>query len=389
MKPAGLQKLDQELLSHEQWLINVVFRDKANKPTTDSDFPSKSIQYFARRNGLSPLLYHILKQSGAIVPPQFLNNLHNDYLASTFHTSRLINAANKLINESAKHRISVMPLKGVFLAQYIYPDSSLRQMSDIDLLFPYQDADKARALLLNLENTSSGDIKRVKHESDHDLHSIVFDQFLVEPHRLLLPSNLRFTIPIDEIWTDSTAIENNELIRQMNPTHLLLYLICHIHYTIMRGGIRAAWFYDLKAVLNHYQDLITHESIVQTATRWNILKPVSRTLALSNWLLGECAHASTSPFGLPKLVEAKRIALLFRKSTQQQSIFSYRLAWERLAKTKGITGKIKFIKSNLQLEKTTKNGWVFSYHTIKRILHIAFQTFKMIIVKTLEILRLR
>lgn len=111
----------------------------------------EALNAVARAEGVAPLLYHVLSETGqSDVMPGYLY----DKLRSAYHTTA---AHNLLINQElvrvlvalSEHRspalgeIPVVVLKGAALASTVYPSIALRPLSDLDLLILQRDFDGA------------------------------------------------------------------------------------------------------------------------------------------------------------------------------------------------------------------------------------------------------
>ena len=114
----------------------------------------------AMHHRLYPLLFRKLKQIDRdLIPQDILRSLEQQYRKNTFgmlHLSGEMEQVCKVLNEN---QIKSMVLKGPVLAVDLYGDLSLRTSSDIDILIPKTDLDKAEQLLIGLGFEKDDDIQ--------------------------------------------------------------------------------------------------------------------------------------------------------------------------------------------------------------------------------------
>jgi hypothetical protein len=101
----------------------------------------------AEQEGMTPLLYKHLDESGSVYPAGVRRSLH----LSCRHHRLLAEARSEVLQEILallhEYAIDTLLLKGSALAYTLYPDPALRPMRDIDLLFRPEDAQRAHDLL--------------------------------------------------------------------------------------------------------------------------------------------------------------------------------------------------------------------------------------------------
>ncbi|WP_461149838.1 nucleotidyltransferase domain-containing protein [Spirosoma pulveris] len=100
----------------------------------------------AARHRLTPFLYRSLYQIPA-VPESFIHTLQQDCRTAATDNLLKLHHYHQLAALLAENDIDHRPLKGVYLAEHGYPDSSLRISGDIDILVRRDDAFKAIRLL--------------------------------------------------------------------------------------------------------------------------------------------------------------------------------------------------------------------------------------------------
>jgi hypothetical protein len=103
----------------------------------------------AEENAVAPLLYVSIKKLGreSDLPANCLERLRISYFRSDTANQLALEELKALVAELDKATIPVVVLKGGALATTLYPEPSLRPMSDLDLLIQRSDYPRVEALL--------------------------------------------------------------------------------------------------------------------------------------------------------------------------------------------------------------------------------------------------
>jgi len=92
----------------------------------------------AERHRLKPFLYRSLRQI-APAPESFIAALKQDCQVTTTDNLLKIHQYHSVATLLADNGIGHLPLKGIYLAEHVYPDSGLRISGDIDILVKNRD----------------------------------------------------------------------------------------------------------------------------------------------------------------------------------------------------------------------------------------------------------
>ncbi len=116
--------------------------------STFSDWEVLAIE--AEKNAIAPLLFTSLRESGVDIPQNVKRKLYA--LVQRHRWANIARAKAMAEISEACNRVSIqlVVLKGSYLAHTIYPDPSLRTMSDIDLLAPPDKAMDVQHILRDL-----------------------------------------------------------------------------------------------------------------------------------------------------------------------------------------------------------------------------------------------
>jgi hypothetical protein len=145
----------------------------------------------------------------------------------------------KLVSEFARRKLDIMVLKGAVLAFVAYPDSSLRPVSDIDLLVRPESLAKALELI---EEVGFRCPKRFEFAHPANLKDFVVPgeeislplekpdtQALIEVHTQLESGQPWFPVPIEKFWERTEEIEwNDGRIPILDPHEFLFHLVLHL-----------------------------------------------------------------------------------------------------------------------------------------------------------------
>jgi hypothetical protein len=99
---------------------------------------------------LSPLLYTHLRAAGVSIPATIKQELRSRSMHHLVANRVRARVLCDILSAYEVARIPVLVLKGAALSHIIYPDISLRPMSDLDLLVPASEAHRAQQVLADL-----------------------------------------------------------------------------------------------------------------------------------------------------------------------------------------------------------------------------------------------
>jgi hypothetical protein len=103
----------------------------------------------AEREGVTPVLFHTITETGLEdrVPLASYRKLSDHYHATLRRNLSLIGRLRPVLAAFRENGIACIVLKGIALAEKVYPSVGMRGMSDIDLLLGKEDLSSADALL--------------------------------------------------------------------------------------------------------------------------------------------------------------------------------------------------------------------------------------------------
>jgi hypothetical protein len=215
----------------------------------------------ARRERVAPLLAYALER-GQLAPgstsAEAQSVLRREYLATAAKAAILGDAAAGLLSTFARGGIPVIALKGLALAETIYPNPALRPMEDLDLLVRPADLPAAVRLLEQAGYREAWhgfpDFQRADGLVDVDLHTALL-------HEGEIPTRLEAqAIETEALWTaaqPATIAGQPGLI--LSPAHQLYHLCQHLCYHHALSGLLL--HADILALVTRHPDLLTLERL--------------------------------------------------------------------------------------------------------------------------------
>lgn len=237
----------------------------------------------AHRHGLAPMLLWVIKQNGK---PDFSEALL-DSLAGAVRQVALKyvflqksqSEVNAALGDAA---IPALWLKGIALANTVYPQPVLRAMGDLDILVPFDQRKQALEVVENLgyhfyemngHLISSREALTLNMTHHYHLRSAHPNSVVLELHFQLLSAG-DVLLPLDRLawfWTQTDTVQNNGSVGMtiLRSEAHLLYLIAHALLQHGEALVSLRQFFDM------------HLLIAQTDVNWDIV--LKQTSALGWW----------------------------------------------------------------------------------------------------------
>jgi len=241
------------------------------------------------RHGVTPLLYQYLKiiSPSVQIPIPVLQKLRAMALDHALRNLLLYRELSQVLRELQNDSISVIVLKGAYLAEVIYGNTTLRPMHDVDLLVRKTDLSKAEARMRAL---GYGPLEDPRIEVDYTIHQhlrplIKPGAVPIEIHWTIEHPNSPFDIEVDELWNRArSATIAGVQVLVFDPEDLLLHICLHasFHHKFL-FGLRP--FCDILEIIRHFQGEIDWQQVQHRARRWGIQKYVYLTLYLARELV--------------------------------------------------------------------------------------------------------
>jgi Uncharacterised nucleotidyltransferase len=257
------------------------------------------------REGTASLLDFHLRRLGLLdkLPPLAARRLteaaNGVWAMNTVHEDRRGKATTAL----RRAGVETLTLKGMALAQTVYPGAGLRPMADIDVLVGPADRATALGVLRGLGYRTPGDA------ADRLATSRSFAELVRDGTRIDLHWHaaryLRFEgivrVDHDGLWRRAQRLATpagHGL--ALSSEDLLLHLILHL--TLGSDFARVLWYADIDAVVRRYAGEFDWDRFMVEAERWRIR-------ALAGWTLGVVRRSFDTPLptGLLERLQRGRV----------------------------------------------------------------------------------
>ncbi len=250
----------------------------------------ESLVDWSLRFKVGGLFYREIRALGSpigILPAGAGNRLRDAYRSRATVNTRLFLDAAVVLRSLAGHRLPVIALKGLALAEKLYGDIALRPMSDIDLLVKEEDLVRAGRILMTLG------YRPYEHAWESLLkthcHLPPFANTggtMIELHWDIVESGGPLRTDLDGLWKRACPIEIRHVAaRALSPEDLLLHLCLHAWYHL-RTGMDLIPFCDIAALMKASGEGFDWRIAGERADRWGARKCVYLMLLLVRDLLG-------------------------------------------------------------------------------------------------------
>ncbi len=248
----------------------------------------------ARSTGVWPMLYTCLNNSDLLAefPEQFVDQCKESWRRTTLTNLRLAHAFGQLASLFQSAQIPVVALKGIYLANHIYPHSGMRQMGDIDLLVPESDLSRAREILIaqgykQRVDFAYADIQAEIEIAHHLAPFIKEGSPTIELHwHIVKPGESHFVFPVDELWRRTVPCAIGQasalaLTKEATFVHLCMHVSYHHLFAF---GLRP--LVDVHTLVSTFGDQLDWDEIAACGTSWQANRGILLTLAVAHRLFG-------------------------------------------------------------------------------------------------------
>ena len=247
----------------------------------------------AIHNGLAPLAYHAfskLKDKSAI-PQSTFNELQKYYYKNLSKNTVLYFEFNNIVSALNDNGIRAVALKGIFLADKIYENIGLRQLSDIDILVHAENAETAANILK--ENGFESDIRKTKSKLYLDMMDTKHLEMLfkngvgVEIHKRVINTDNAFDIPLKDFWghTLTTTIVENKVLA-FDAHFQLLHICMHLDEHFVAASMHFIGYVDILWIIEKYKIEIDWKFFDEICVKYNCMANAYPHLYLSCKYLG-------------------------------------------------------------------------------------------------------
>ncbi|TRX71295.1 nucleotidyltransferase family protein [Carboxylicivirga sp. M1479] len=343
--------------NEKQWIIDAL---SGKRPALTELYDVDVLVESAVKNGLAAVLFQMINEKKLDFTSELKEQLKKAYFSNMVRNMTISSVWQELIHVFADKHYRYIPLKGIFLSQYIYDDMTLRAMSDIDVLMLPEHAEKMYLTMLEMGAVTSEPHYVAKDDtSDHHLPGLSYKGVYIELHRGILPADASFNIPSEFIW--SKAIDNNGSLR-IHPHINLIYLCLHLYYTVRQGGIRLSWLYDFIIYSQSDEFMQCQGDFMRVLRDLKCADPVLAVLYTTEKLFDHSFSFIEYNVSSKTIRNVqKRMIYFINNELESSTEYGYEIAFERLKNQKGIAAKLEFIKERIFKPENAQSG------TMKRL----------------------
>lgn len=258
-------------------LISCALNEKEPLPASDElDF--QALFQLAKKHQLYSMIFPLIMNMEN-VPENEKTNWKNYHFTEIAKLVTVENEREILFKELADNKIKYMQLKGLVLKNY-YPDETMRQMSDNDILIDSPD----KSLIFDIMKKHGYKIHSTSENSD-DFIKPPFSAF--EFHRTLFFEGSDFCPRFDNVWENGVVNGNNEFEYSMNLNDVYLHSVCHMYKHFSTAGCGIRFLADIYVFLKKENDNLDWNYINDYLEKQGILQYEKESKSLADKIFNE------------------------------------------------------------------------------------------------------
>lgn len=247
----------------------------------------RSVIALAGGYGLTPLLAHRARQRGIVFPDGIDESLRNATLENTARNMLMYQELGRLLHLLDAKHITVILLKGAFLAEAVYNAPGLRKISDVDLLVSRDQLQDAFALLRAEGYETRGGFTPGESEREPShVPELTKNGMFIDLHWTIAPEGSGLEIDPVGIW-DRAQKFHLQGVETSAPglSDLLLHLAVHaayghqLHYQLRT-------LYDLDEILSKFGTDLDWEQLIRICRSWHAERGVYLVFRLLTEMVG-------------------------------------------------------------------------------------------------------
>ena len=246
-----------------------------------------------RQEGVSAVLFHNITKHRLedLIPQESYRDLSNHYYTNLKRNMAIIGKLREALVTFQEAGIPCIVLKGIALAELVYPSIGMRGMSDVDILVKKEDLFKVDGCLSSLGYISQdSSVGKAIHNPVGYLASLEYRKNDPSPLNLhahwhtvntSVPATMFVErIDINRLWENSamTAVADSRAL-MLRPEHMIIYLCEHalrVGHSFDRLILICDIFFSIKA----FENVIDWDFIVEESRRFNLSRFVYHGLSI-------------------------------------------------------------------------------------------------------------
>ncbi len=308
---------------------------------------------WVREQRVFPLVYRNLRTLGfPAVPGEVRMSLQADFRRNALRNTLILRELKQVLRLLGDARVSVIPLKGVALADSLYGDASLRLCLDTDILVPRDQVSQAISILFSSgykERDEGRTFSDFLLRNDFEYHLTRDEsgfQHVIELHWGILPKWLIDEKAMEELWKEA---RNGEFFGtpayRLNPEWELLLLVAHISRHRWQG---LKWLIDI------------HDLCASPELDWERLWAKAKRLRMKDLLdltLGACHRLFNTP--IPNKQELRALPRWFKLFPAEPTpLDALKAALFPIRSFHRLSGKLGYLAHTLFTPQVAEHGLV-------------------------------
>lgn len=198
--------------------------------------------------------------------------------------AQLYHEFDQLANACWEKGMFIAPLKGIYLAEKIYPDANVRQLSDIDVLFAPQD----KSAFLSTAEKLGWAIKthqyksrfHEKYQSFHAPYQGYKGKLTLDIHNKLMPELFSFRLPIEQVIARCQPVSfRTATILELDPIDLIIYTALHAYKHLFFGELKVSSLVDVFLLIEHHAANLSNDEFLKRCETFKATKEVLTILS--------------------------------------------------------------------------------------------------------------
>ncbi len=247
----------------------------------------------ALKQGVAPMLYRRLQETGAQIPPRLLQTLADEYRGTALRNMQLFQELCRVVRALEQANIAPVVLKGAHIAQVAYGNAALRPMNDLDVLVARADLERAEVIVQRLGYEPHPEVPERAWALANHYHFCYYlptQDPMLELHWHIESPRSPFRVNLPALIERAPKISLAGLrVRVLSPADLVLHLCLQISYHHLFDFAALRTCFDLAYVIAAYANELDWKLVQRRAVEWRARRSAYLALELAREIAGAAA----------------------------------------------------------------------------------------------------
>lgn len=294
-------------------LLVQLLNPQAKRETAELDTLSvtewEALVAIALRQGVAPLLYRRLQETGTEIPPPLFQTLADEYRGTALRNMQLFQELSRIMRALEQAGIAPVLLKGAHIAQVAYRNVALRPMNDLDVLVARENLERAESVVQRLGYQPHPEVPArawALANHYHFCYYLPLQDPVLELHWHIESPRSPFTVNIAALVERAPQISLAGMcLRVLSPADLVLYLCLQISYHHLFDFAALRTCFDLAYVIAAHTDELNWQLVHQRAVEWRARRSAYLALYLAREIAGAQVPESAMQALMPRDFDAR------------------------------------------------------------------------------------